>query len=89
DVLTTHLNSRGASGVPAERADAAWKRQFAYLTAFIARTHDERRPLIVAGDLNVGSVPARRLPMQAAVQRWTAQPVVRDALRQVAATGGA
>ena len=58
DVLTTHLNSRGASGVPAERADAAWKRQFAYLTAFIARTHDERRPLIVAGDLNVGSVPA-------------------------------
>jgi len=89
DVLTTHLNSRGASGVPAERADAAWKRQFAYLTAFIARTHDARRPLIVAGDLNVGSVPARRLPMQAAVRRWTAQPVVRDALRQVAATGGA
>lgn len=63
DVLTTHLNSRGASGVGTARSDAAYRTQIASLDAFVARAHDPRYPLIVAGDFNIGQSMARRTAM--------------------------
>lgn len=88
DVLTTHLNSRGASGVSNVRSDHAWQRQLAHLATFIADAHDPDLPLIVAGDFNVGHSPERRLVFLASVSRWTRAVRPRDALREIAAAGG-
>lgn len=60
DVVTTHFNARGASGVGDDRADPAYSLQAACLGAFIRDNHDPRRPLIVAGDFNIGTSAVRR-----------------------------
>ena len=60
DIVDTHLNSRGASGVADARADRAYARQVAALSRFIRREHDAGLPLIAGGDFNVGTVPGRR-----------------------------
>lgn len=82
DVATTHLNSRHAAGVSPARANEAYVRQVGYLNAFIAAAHDPRRPLIVAGDFNVGKEIARRAALlNTAPLRWGATGGLRDALR--------
>jgi hypothetical protein len=58
-VVTTHLNSRPASGVNDARSLQAYSRQVATLSAFIASNRSPASPLIVAGDFNASS-PARR-----------------------------
>ncbi|MET0364635.1 MAG: endonuclease/exonuclease/phosphatase family protein [Sphingobium sp.] len=60
DVVTTHFNSRGKSGVGDERSDEAYRLQAESLTAFIRANHDANRPLIVAGDFNIGTSAFRR-----------------------------
>lgn len=53
DVYDTHMNSRGASGAPAERNLAAHDRQAQEASQFIAETHDDTDPLIFGGDFNM------------------------------------
>ena len=60
DIITTHLYSKRSSGVPDERSLYAYRRQLGVLTAFIRDSRDPRRPLIVAGDFNVGAARPRR-----------------------------
>ncbi|HEX7857233.1 MAG TPA: endonuclease/exonuclease/phosphatase family protein [Sphingobium sp.] len=60
DIVTTHFNSRGKSGVGDERSDQAYRLQADCLTAFIRDNHDPERPLIVAGDFNIGTSAFRR-----------------------------
>lgn len=87
DVVTTHLNARGASGVGDDRADPAYRLQAESLGRFIRDNHDPARPLIVAGDFNIGTSAVRR---EALVQRsrgeWLAagsmQAVYDEAVRQ-------
>jgi hypothetical protein len=89
EVLTTHLNSRHASGVEDARSNAAYRLQVDALTTFVRRAHDPRYPLIAAGDYNVGSVPARQADLLGAVHReWLGGSVVRDALGQFERQGG-
>lgn len=85
DIVTTHLNSRHASGVPDSRSLYAYRRQAAFLSDFIRSVHDTGRPLVVAGDFNV-SAPARRAALLSnVITRWTAAGPIRDALHQAAA----
>lgn len=59
DVLTTHLNSRHASGVSDARSLSAYTQQVQFLGRFVRAHHDPDHPLIMAGDFNVGSAPGR------------------------------
>ncbi len=52
DILTTHLNSRGASGVSAERSLFAHKLQVDDLVGFIKENQNPRYPFLMAGDFN-------------------------------------
>jgi endonuclease/exonuclease/phosphatase family metal-dependent hydrolase len=89
DVITTHLNSRKASHVADARSIYAYRSQVAALTGFIRRAHDPRFPLIVAGDFNIGSAPARRTALlQAARGEWTPGSEVDDALGAFREQGG-
>ena len=67
-IATTHLNSRAASGVPDSRSIIAWRRQVALLGDFLRREADPARPLILAGDFNVGDAPGRRPAITAEVE---------------------
>lgn len=58
-IADTHLNSRQASGVAVERANAAYARQVAKVRAFVAREVPERRGLVFGGDFNIGHDPVR------------------------------
>ncbi len=82
DVVTTHLNSKRASGVDWPSSISAYERQVDALGAFLARAHDPRLPLVVAGDFNVGRATARRAYLLMRSAKWSGplrQPV-RDAL---------
>lgn len=59
-VVDTHMNSRGASGVPLSRADAAYGLQAEQLHAFVAEQVAPTAPAIVAGDFNIGKTAYRR-----------------------------
>ncbi|WP_395336153.1 endonuclease/exonuclease/phosphatase family protein [Novosphingobium sp. BL-8H] len=69
-IADTHLNARKASGVPVERANAAYRLQLSALRTFIGRQVDPQTSLIFAGDFNVGHdadrVAAARLVMETA-----------------------
>jgi len=80
DIVTTHLNSRGASRVSNDRSMRAYGLQIASLSAFIHSWHVPSRPLIVAGDFNVGKDKDRRETLLgAADKRWVdANQPVRD-----------
>jgi endonuclease/exonuclease/phosphatase family metal-dependent hydrolase len=67
-IATTHLNSRAASGVPDARSIIAYRRQVVLLGAFLRRNVDPERPLILAGDFNVGDAPGRRAAITAEVE---------------------
>jgi endonuclease/exonuclease/phosphatase family metal-dependent hydrolase len=83
DIVTTHLNSRRASGVEDARSIFAYRRQVGVLTDFIKRYHDPRYPLVAAGDFNVGSALPRRLALLDDVHgKWAGGEQVRDALNQ-------
>jgi len=58
-IAATHLNSHAASGVPDARSIVAYREQVALLDGFLRRAADPARPLIVAGDFNVGVAPGR------------------------------
>lgn len=88
DVVTTHLNSRRASGVEDARSILAYRRQVGALTEFIKRYHDPRHPLIAAGDFNVGSAISRRLILLGnAHGKWASHGLVRDALNEAVSQG--
>lgn len=53
DIVTTHLNSRGSSGVPIERSLFAHQRQVDELADFVRRYHNPNHVFLLAGDLNV------------------------------------
>lgn len=59
-VVDTHLNSNAASGAPNARAIYAYRRQLDLLSGFIAAMGAGDRPVLVAGDFNVGRDLARR-----------------------------
>jgi endonuclease/exonuclease/phosphatase family metal-dependent hydrolase len=80
DIVTTHLNSRHASGVPDDRSIQAYDLQVRYLSDFIRKTHDPARAIIVAGDFNVGSAALRRTALLSHVStNWTQQGDIDDA----------
>ncbi|MGA1854129.1 endonuclease/exonuclease/phosphatase family protein [Sphingobium sp. HT1-2] len=88
DIVTTHLNSRRASRVQDDRSLAAYRLQVDYLTNFITSAHDPSRPLIVAGDFNVGSVPARKqMLLSRAQSRWCQDGDIDDAYGEAARRG--
>ncbi len=58
-ILNTHLNSRGASGVPDARSVKAHKQQVREMEALLARDWRGRGPLIYAGDFNARNAPDR------------------------------
>lgn len=60
DIYDTHMNSRGASRVPAARNLEAHARQATEASAFIDRSHDDRFPIVFGGDFN----------MRRSHQRW-------------------
>ncbi|TPG42439.1 hypothetical protein EAH79_00595 [Sphingomonas koreensis] len=76
DIITTHLNCRERTGVSLTRADAAYRRELATLAAFVARAHDPRSALIVAGDFNVGSSTQRKAMIAGTVATLHAQPAL-------------
>lgn len=88
DIVTTHLNSRTASGVAKARADQAYARQVDMMTSFVERARDPRNPLIVAGDFNMGKTPQRRAVLFGRIaHRWNIAGTVQDALGQAARDG--
>ena len=71
-VAATHLNSHAASGVPDARSIVAYRKQVALLDSFLRRTADPARPLIVAGDFNVGVAPGRWNALGSRAAGWEA-----------------
>jgi endonuclease/exonuclease/phosphatase family metal-dependent hydrolase len=59
-IVNVHLNSKRASGVSVERADAAFRRQVRALDRFLAANRAPGMPMIVAGDFNIGHSATRR-----------------------------
>jgi endonuclease/exonuclease/phosphatase family metal-dependent hydrolase len=69
-VAATHLNSHAASGVPDARSIVAYRAQVALLDGFLRRRVDPARPLIVAGDFNVGVAPGRWVALASRAAKW-------------------
>jgi len=59
EIADTHLNSKGASGVPRRRATQAHRLQAAELKRFMQADRTPGAPLIVGGDFNVMHSPER------------------------------
>jgi endonuclease/exonuclease/phosphatase family metal-dependent hydrolase len=59
-LIDTHMNSRGASGVSNDRADAAYGWQAEQLRSFVSGNVSPIAPAILAGDFNIGRTPYRR-----------------------------
>lgn len=85
DVLTTHLNSRYHSLVDDERSLYAYRRQVDILARFISQNRSPDRPLIAAGDFNVGHASDRGAALFASLPVWNFGLPVDHALRIVAA----
>src|SRR5262249_49907723 len=58
-VLNTHLNSRGASGMPATRTLYAHKRQIDEISLFLKQHLQPGQPFIDGGDFNTRKSPDR------------------------------
>lgn len=88
DIVTTHLNSRHASGVDDARSLYAYRLQVGYLTDFIRHAHDRSRALIVAGDFNVGRVAPRRAELLKNVRtKWVQGNDIDDAYGEAVRLG--
>ena len=59
-IVDTHMNSRGASGVPPQRSDMAYARQAQELRGFVSANIPVDVPAVVAGDFNVKRDAYRR-----------------------------
>jgi endonuclease/exonuclease/phosphatase family metal-dependent hydrolase len=59
-VVDTHMNSRGASGVPPQRSDVAYALQAEELRDFVSANVPANAPAIVAGDFNIKRDAYRR-----------------------------
>jgi len=59
EVVNTHLNSRGRSGVPAKRTLRAHNGQTDEFLQFLAERHAPDLPLLIGGDFNVRNAPER------------------------------
>ncbi len=88
DILDTHLNSRGASGVNDARSDYAYERQLEELGRFVRAVHDPEVPLIAGGDFNMGRSPRRRAALALAASRMGADGTpLRDAMHDAGSRG--
>jgi endonuclease/exonuclease/phosphatase family metal-dependent hydrolase len=83
DIVTTHLNSRHSSRVSDERSLQAYRREAAFLSAFINRWHDPAFPMIVAGDFNAGTAPPRWSALRRAIASWRGETPFQDAISNV------
>jgi endonuclease/exonuclease/phosphatase family metal-dependent hydrolase len=83
DIVTTHLNSRHHSGVGDERSLHAYRRETAFLSAFINRWHDPAFPLVVAGDFNAGRAQPRWSALRQAIAGWRGAAPFQDAISEV------
>lgn len=63
DIATSHFNARGASGASQGRSLAAFKAQAEALAAALERRGHPDRPLVLAGDFNVGRDKGRAAAM--------------------------
>lgn len=59
EVLTTHMNSQGSSGVSVEKQTAAHRVQSEQLAQFIDQHSISDNPLVIAGDFNMRGSPQR------------------------------
>lgn len=59
EIVTTHMNSQGSSGVSVDKQTAAHRVQSAQLAEFIDQHSDDANPLVIAGDFNMRGSPER------------------------------
>lgn len=71
DIFNTHLNSNGASRVPAERSGAAQALQLRDLGRFVAETGEFRAPKIFGGDFNMRGEPERLARLETQLSAFT------------------
>lgn len=71
DIFNTHLNSQGASRVPAARSGAAHAIQVDDLAGFVAAAGEPKVPTILGGDFNMRGAPERLARFDAALDRLT------------------
>ena len=80
-VVETHMNSRGASGVPPQRSDAAYALQAQELRGFVSANIPADVPAVVAGDFNIKRDAYRRAMITGGGGVLTgAQDAIRSAL---------
>lgn len=84
-VATTHLNARGASGVPADDADAAYAREADAMRAVLSKRARDV-PLIIARDFNRGQWATRTALLNRAVAALNGGKPPAEGLRTVMAT---
>lgn len=70
-IVTTHMNSKKASGVSQERSLHAYRRQVEAIDAFLARYRDPNLPVILAGDFNASSAERRTYLSAHSAANWT------------------
>ena len=85
EIATTHMNSRHASGVSDDRSNRAWLVQASELAHFIAANRHAALPLVLSGDLNVGSDLVRQLGLADMVAALDTRAC--DGLRGLRASG--
>lgn len=83
-VVNTHLNSRKATHVSAERADRAHAWQIAVVRDFVSSVVAADTPIIFGGDLNAGQVAQRKAAL---IGRPLIGPDQRDGLTTVMGQG--
>jgi len=79
-IVDTHLNSRTAARVPADRSFYAYQRQVDALSDFVRANIPPGMPFIVAGDFNAGQEPRRRDYLLQQAASWRNDLPVRAAL---------
>lgn len=79
-IIDTHLNSRSAARVPADRSFYAYRRQVDALSDFVRANIQPGAPFIVAGDFNAGQEPRRRDYLLQQAAGWRTSEPVRSAL---------
>lgn len=60
-IVSTHMNSKRASGVSVARSLEAYRRQAEEFSAFVKEARDPRSPMILAGDFNASSPDRKSL----------------------------
>lgn len=71
DIVTTHLNSTNAAGVPKEETHIAHERQVRRLASFWSATTHPDRPALIGGDFNIRGSHQRFLPLAKLLQGAT------------------